>query len=141
MATPRRHHRRPAAETPSRTVPRRTAARRATAPGAGMLLPAAGSAAPRRRRSPGNRGCRTKAASRGPGDSYQRAPRAPTPASTSAASIPPPGRGSPARATWRHSVLTRAIVEAAARNARRSRCLQTPTRETGFVGRITDSWK
>lgn len=79
VATPRRHHRRPAAETPSRTTLRRTAARRATAPGAGTLLPAAGSAAPRRRRSPGNRGSRTKAASRGPGDSYQRAPRVPTP--------------------------------------------------------------
>lgn len=90
VATPRhRPQRRPARRRPPE--PRRPASRRATAPGgAGTLLPAAGSAAPRRRRSPGNRGSRTKAASPGPGDSYQRAPRAPTPASTSAASSPPP---------------------------------------------------
>lgn len=100
---------------PGDAHPNRAASRRATAPGAGTLLPAAGSAAPRWRRSLGNRGSRTKAASRGPSDSYQRAPRAPTPASTSAASVPAPVRCSAAAASRRRSALMRAIVEMAAR--------------------------
>lgn len=116
--TPRRHHRRPSPETPGR--PNRAASRRATAPGAGTLLPAAGSAASRWRRSLGNRRSRTKAASPGPSDSYQRAPRAPTPASTS--SVPAPVRGSAATASRRHSALVRATGETAA--GRRERCVR-----------------
>lgn len=105
----------PPQASPGDASPNGAASRGATAPGAGTLLPATGSAAPRWHRSLGNRGSRSQAASRGPSDSYQRAPRAPTPASTSAASVPAPVRCSAATASRRYSALPRAIAETAAR--------------------------